>query len=319
MGKGHKDMCRILIGLIINLPPPGGQVPSRVVKAVWAILDFLYLAQFPSHTSDTLRRLNDSLTQFHQNKSVFVDLGVRRHFNIPKLHSLVHYQSSIALFGTTDNYNTEQSERLHIDFAKDAYRATNRKDEYPQMTTWLECREKVQQHSLMLNRKQRSVDHHNTVRTHAVRPIGPLCPRTRNLKMAINPSARAVSFSDIVRKYGATDFQDALADLIAQINYPDLTGNALRNLADNTLIPFHSVSVFHKIKFLSAASSNSDKFDVVDTIHVRAEQCDSRGRTIPPRFDTILVRGKGSSELSHWHPNNMHGSDGEYYLPSALD
>jgi hypothetical protein len=48
------------------------------------------------------------------------------------------------LFGTMDNYNTEQTERLHIDFAKDAYRATNRKNEYMQMTAWLEHHEKVQ-------------------------------------------------------------------------------------------------------------------------------------------------------------------------------
>ena len=39
--------------------------------------------------------------------------------------------SSIQLFGSMDNYNMEQSERLHIDFAKNAYRALNHKDEYP--------------------------------------------------------------------------------------------------------------------------------------------------------------------------------------------
>jgi hypothetical protein len=92
-----------------------------VVKAVRTLLDFLFLAQFPSHTSETLRRLEDCLLAFHNNKDVFLDLGVRENFNIPKLHSLTHYTQSIQLFGTTDNYNTEQSEWLHIDFAKDAY------------------------------------------------------------------------------------------------------------------------------------------------------------------------------------------------------
>ncbi|KAJ7906687.1 hypothetical protein B0H13DRAFT_1880374 [Mycena leptocephala] len=42
------------------------------------------------------------------------------------------------LFGTSDNYNTEYTERLYIDLAKDAYRSTNRKDEFSQMTLWLE-------------------------------------------------------------------------------------------------------------------------------------------------------------------------------------
>jgi hypothetical protein len=67
---------------------------------------------------------------------------------------LSHYASSIRLFGITDNYNTEQSERLHIDFAKDAYRATNHKDEYYQMTRWLERREKVQLHAATINHRR---------------------------------------------------------------------------------------------------------------------------------------------------------------------
>ena len=137
-GHEHKKMCSILLGLILDLLIPGGQDSSRVVKAVHTLLDFLFLAQFPSHTSETLRCLEDCLSAFHNNKDVFLDLGVQENFNIPKLHSLTHYARSIQLFGTTDNYNTEQSEQLHIDFAKDAYRATNCKDEYSQMTVWLE-------------------------------------------------------------------------------------------------------------------------------------------------------------------------------------
>jgi len=183
-GVEHKNMCRILIGLVINLPLPSGQGPSCVIKAVRALLDFLYLAQFPSHTSETLYLLDDSLAWFHQNKLVFVDLGTREHFNIPKFHSLIHYNSSIRLFGTTDNYNTEQSERLHIDFAKNAYRASNHKDEYPQMTTWLERREKVEQHALAIERKLHASHHHNTPGEHAAKHIGLPHIVTRNIKMA---------------------------------------------------------------------------------------------------------------------------------------
>ena len=139
-GQIHKKMCSILLGLIVGLPIPGRQDPSRIVKAVRALLDFLFLAQYPSHTTHTLHQLEDSLSVFHANKDIFMDLGVRENFNLPKLHSLMHYAASIQLFGTMDSYNTEQSERLHIDLAKDAYRATNHKDEYSQMTTWLVAR-----------------------------------------------------------------------------------------------------------------------------------------------------------------------------------
>ena len=43
-GHEHKKMCSILLGLIINLPVPGGHDSSHIVKAVHSLLDFLYIA-----------------------------------------------------------------------------------------------------------------------------------------------------------------------------------------------------------------------------------------------------------------------------------
>ncbi|KAH9168125.1 hypothetical protein EDB89DRAFT_1889949 [Lactarius sanguifluus] len=294
-GKEHKDMCRILIGLIADLPLPGGQLPTRVVRAVRAILDFTYLAQFPSHTTDTLNRLEDCLTQFHDNKDVFLDLGVRNHFKIPKLHSLLHYKASITLFGTTDNYNTEQSERLHIDFAKDAYRATNRKDEYTQMTGWLQRREKILLHMAYVKWRQQS----SNMTTQIQVPLGPLQARVRYPKMARHPSIKAVSFDALAERYGAVDFQDALADYIAQVNHPGASAATLRARAADTLLPFRTIPVFHRIKF---TTGNSDDSEIVDSVVVRPEQNDTHGCVIPSRFDTVLVRGTRQDI----HGNNGH-------------
>jgi hypothetical protein len=61
-GKEHKAICRILLGLIIDLPLPDGHVPSRILRAVRSLLDFWFLAQYPSHTRDTLCRLEESLS-----------------------------------------------------------------------------------------------------------------------------------------------------------------------------------------------------------------------------------------------------------------
>jgi hypothetical protein len=41
----------------------------------------------------------------------------------------------------TDGYNTESPERLHIDCAKEGYRASNRRDYLEQMAIWLQRRE----------------------------------------------------------------------------------------------------------------------------------------------------------------------------------
>jgi Plavaka transposase len=47
-GHEHKKMCSILLGLIVNLPVPGGLNLSCIIKAVHALLDFLFVAQYES-------------------------------------------------------------------------------------------------------------------------------------------------------------------------------------------------------------------------------------------------------------------------------
>jgi len=296
-GKEHKNMCRILLGLIVDLQITGGSSLARVLKAMHGLLDFLYLAQLPSQTTDTIAHLEHSLVAFHANKDVFVDLGVHDGFNVPKIHSLLHYGQSICLFGTTDNYNTKQMERLHIDFTKDAYCATNHKDEYPQMTTWLECCEKVQQHAKFIEWRQQQ---HLPTSAPPQRPsTGPPQPSTRYLKMTQNPTLWRVSFEDITYKYGAIDFLDLLGDFLVHLKDPSISGQALYDCGENTLIPFHHVPVFHKIKFTNGDGT------IVDSIYIRLEQVDIHGWIIPARFDTVLVwTGK--------HPDNVHGIQGRF-------
>ncbi|KAJ3547086.1 hypothetical protein NMY22_g1793 [Coprinellus aureogranulatus] len=130
-GSEHKEMQRVLIGLLV------GSVQSEVIKAAVALLDFIYLARLQRHTSKTLKLLEDALKTFHDHKDVFIRLEVRSHFNFPKMHQLLHYADAIRSRGSADGYNTESPERLHIDYAKAAYRASNKRDYTKQMTRWL--------------------------------------------------------------------------------------------------------------------------------------------------------------------------------------
>jgi hypothetical protein len=280
-GKEHSDMCRILLGLVIDLHLPYNLSSGRLVRAVRSVLDFLYLAQMPLHTAETLEYLRDALTTFHDNKSVFVALGIRKDFQIPKLHSLQHYCPVIELFGTTDNYNTEYSERLHIDFAKDAYRATNHKDEYPQMTRWLERKEKVLQH-------QSFVAWHIAGRPSPLDKV-PNPELHTHIKMTRYPSVRGVSFDCLVSDYGAVDLRQALTVYIAGLNNPGLSRQRLQHAAFRIILPFQCVSVFHKVKFWNEdPQGRSDAADTLDAIHVRPR---TKGKTSwsPARFDTVLV------------------------------
>ena len=281
-GKEHKNMCRILLGLVMDLPVPDGHVSPQIIAVVHALLDFLYLAQFPTHSSTSITCLEDSISHFHNNKDIFINLGICKHFNLPKIHSLIHYGPSIQLFGTTDNYNTEQMEQLHIDFTKDTYWATNHKDEYSQMTLWLEHCKKVRAHRSFVKWWQQS----NQGSTPIVKPLG--CPHasTQCLKMPQNPAVRVVSFNTLANKHGAIDFQDMLADFIAKLNNPMASGALLSALASDTLIPFHVVSVYHRFKF-----SDLDGCEIVDSVLVQLEKKDTCGHLIPSQFDTVFVHG----------------------------
>ncbi|KAI0690229.1 hypothetical protein BC835DRAFT_1417964 [Cytidiella melzeri] len=132
-GNEYKHMEKVFLGVV------AGGADTDVVKAVRAVLDFVSDAHFETHTNNSLSGLNDAWTRFHSYKQVFVRLGVQKDFNgIPKLHSMTHYLESIRLLGTADGYNSEGPERLHINFAKVVYRASNCKQYIHQMTVWLD-------------------------------------------------------------------------------------------------------------------------------------------------------------------------------------
>ncbi|KAI0726555.1 hypothetical protein C8Q72DRAFT_876832 [Fomitopsis betulina] len=122
-GSERKDMARILLGCLVGAFLMHSCSPSA---PSWI--------SFTSRSTDSRRPDTQvprgCLVQYHKHKDILKTLGIRQHLNIPNL-------------GTTDNYNTEMFERLHIDCAKKAWRALNHRNERPQMTKWLERREKM--------------------------------------------------------------------------------------------------------------------------------------------------------------------------------
>ena len=55
----------------------------------------------------------------------------------------MHYVACIHALGSADGYNTESPEHLHIDFAKEAYCASNKHDYMEQMVVWLQRHEAI--------------------------------------------------------------------------------------------------------------------------------------------------------------------------------
>ena len=82
-------MEKVLLGIIV------GVLPSCAVTVVQALLDFIYLSQLQMQTSKTLDVLEQCLKTFHENKKIIIDLKIREHFNIPKIHAIMHYVACI--------------------------------------------------------------------------------------------------------------------------------------------------------------------------------------------------------------------------------
>ncbi|KAJ3815928.1 hypothetical protein F5876DRAFT_29486 [Lentinula aff. lateritia] len=312
-GTEHKQMCSFILGVITDIPHLSAHQSNTLLAATRALLDFLYLSCYPIHTTESLSQLDEALSRFHAHREVFVQLGVRKHFNIPKLHFLCHYSRAITYYGTTDNYNTETTERLHIDFAKDAYRASNRKDEYVQMTHWLERREKIMHHKNYLSwRLSKQTSSLLTAQSFTPTPatlisqIGerydfPGARRTLvemkclyTQKLARFPTVKGVQLSRLedtgINGYGAVRFTHALKRFLVQYRYPNIPFNQIDDWARFVVLPFSSLPVWHKLKF-----NNTELFGskTLDSVTVHPSSFKQTGQLMKSsRFDTVLVKLK---------------------------
>ncbi|KAJ3504237.1 hypothetical protein NLJ89_g8041 [Agrocybe chaxingu] len=259
-GSERKNMAKILLACLV------GSIPSAATKAITALLDFIYIAQYPTHNNSTLEYLQNAIEEFHEHRDYFIQLGLRKDFNIPKFHSLLHYIDAIKDFGTTDNYNTEMFERLHIDFAKHGWQATNLRDEFPQMIRWLARQEKVAGFESLLKS--------------AGTPIAPVKPRNQRPKtIAKYPNFPGRSLSDVQQKHHAPSFDHHLR-IYLNAKSPDRL--SARNLTD-TALPFSKVNVYNMFHFApSSLHDDDDEKDVIKAIGSSSNMPNGR-------FDTVVV------------------------------
>jgi hypothetical protein len=124
--REHRELLRTHIALIAGSP----KITPTVLRNMRAFVDFTYLAQYRYHSSDTLEYLEEALNAFHQTKSEYLRLGVRKvnHLQIPKLYGMLFYSKHICKMGSSSQYSTEIVESLHHPLAKEPYAFTNRRN-----------------------------------------------------------------------------------------------------------------------------------------------------------------------------------------------
>ncbi len=217
------------------------------------------------------------------------------HFDFPKAHAPEHYLFFIEQFGTTDNYNTEFTERLHIDLVKDAWRASNRKDAILQMIRWLTRREKIFLFEARFLWLQGRIKRRYTKTSSDF----------SHISIARKPSLRNVSIDTVVKAYGATDFSKALKTFIAQ--YRDISDHPryrARSSDQNIPLHFNHVDIWHRVKFTTPSvqlSTAPDIRDIADATPIRVRH--GKEAASPARFDTVFVNDTGAEEtgIKGWY------------------
>lgn len=270
-GAERKNMAKILLGCLV------GSLPKIALQAITAILDFIYIAQYPAHDSVTLGYLDDALHRFHQYRHYFVDIGIRKDFNIPKFHSLLHYADSIRAFGTTDNYNTEMFERLHIDFAKNGWRASNHRDEFPQMIRWLSRQEKITKIESHRQQAAASQTQESSISV-SKRP-----PRISIPKFPNHPNRSITFISD---KHRAPDFEYYLKLFLTKFQVNPISSR----LVDSHSLSFTKVDTFDMFRFHpETLQDEGEEDDIVKAIPASSQLPEGR-------FDTVVALVSDTAE-----------------------
>lgn len=288
-GNEHKNMEKVFLGVLAGATDP------RVILAVRGVLDFIYYAHFETHTDKSLARLDAAWLMFHENKDIFVNLDIRKHFNISKLHNIKHYIDSIRSRGTADGYNTEGTERLHIDLAKMGYRAGNKKEYVKQMTVWLCRQEAIHRFSLFLKWAAPCDEDSASTQTNADEELGNVdeggieVSETEVTQTTVThhvaKKTQLATVTSIINDFGAVDF-------LMHFN-TFLETNQVPNVATNSTLFSIYRRVTLKLPPISEISSNA----VVDTVHCTKaipQTVTSKGikKGVSARFSTVLVRVK---------------------------
>lgn len=187
----------------------------------------------------------------------------------------------LGYFGSTDNYDMQYTEQLHIDYTKEAYCATNTCNELPQMMTWPERQEQIHQLTAYIGWQHRGSNNWS------IPPPHPSLSRNCYIKLTRHPSIKLVPINDLQNKYGVEFFRAALARFVVLQRNPRTTHAHLEQDILDICMPSTNVSVYHRIQYQDDDRSDSG---TVDTICIQPHRNDDKkGGIVEGRFDTALI------------------------------
>ena len=122
----HRNIQHTIVSMITST------APSKMVRSIWALMDFIYQAQLPMQTDLSIQRMEASLAGFHALKDAILTVGacqgkktVKEDFNIPKLKLLLSFTNAIKNSGGLPQYTVDVTECLLITHCKTPFTRMN--------------------------------------------------------------------------------------------------------------------------------------------------------------------------------------------------
>jgi len=219
-----------------------------------------------------------------------------------------HYIAAIISLGSANGYSSESPECLHIDFAKSAYRASNKKNYIKQMTKWLTHQEAcfcfanylhwtipdyiMELTAISKSKKNDDENEHDELvdadDLDQVEGLGYL--------VAKEPAYPHTSISSLMMDFGATDFLPQLQHL--------LRSSRLSSHSTLEILPSTQLPIFKCLTVQIPLAPQVTKDITKDVIHAcHAVPAHRTTPSIPTQFDTVLAR-ESDAVVEVEHPLN---------------
>jgi hypothetical protein len=286
-GNEQQDMGRYLVAVINGHP----KATSGVITAIRSLTDFIYLGQYSSHDEDTLRYMEDGLSNFHYHKEAILSAGLRcgqtgelNHFNIPKLEMMHHVTANTRRMGIPTQYTTDITEHKLIEVAKEPFQLTNRHDPAPQMVRALDrsCKIRIFSHYLQWSLNMESTPPQGrSPEGSSSQPIlsGTVFKNQRQQPLTVpnlflqnsfvinnqdtayhlckQPHWSNACIDDVAIRYELPDLRAALGDYIV-LGLNDKDRRGIRRSSSNCSLPFSRINVWHSVRLQAKSPSDSN-------------------------------------------------------------
>lgn len=216
-----------------------------------------------------------------------------------------HYVAAIVSLGSADGYSSESPERLHIDFAKSAYRASNKKNYIKQMTKWLMRQEACHRFATYLHwtvpgylmeltavSEYKNVDDDDGDDEELDADDGDQAEGL-GYSVAKEPAYPRTPISSLITDFGATDFLPRLQSFLRASPFTS------RSALD--ILPSTRIAVFKCLTVRLPPAPQVTKNVTKDVIRARrAVPAHGTTLSLAAQFDTVLARESDEdAELEH--------------------